>query len=100
MKIITSAKKLKVTAVLDAAPFASLGEILDSAPPRTNITVHINGHAYSADLATKSVRKAVKTLNEHGVEQVTLLIQGNLTAGNRIEEAGLSSTVKVTQEIT
>jgi hypothetical protein len=100
MKLITNAKKLKVTAVIDAAPFAALGEILDSAPTRTELVTKIGEHTYTADLATKSVRKAVKTLNEHGVEQVTLLIQGNLTAGNRIEEAGLSSTVKVTQEIT
>jgi hypothetical protein len=40
------------------------------------------------------VRKAVKTLTESGADNVVLLIQGTLTAGNRIEEAGLVANVK------
>lgn len=93
MKIVTAAKKLKVTAALDAAPFAAL-RIADTAPPRTELVVKIDGRMISVDLATKSVRKAVKTLTESGADNVVLLVQGVLTADNRIDEAGLVANVK------
>jgi hypothetical protein len=94
MKIATTARKLKVTAVIDAAPFVELRNIPDTAPSRTELIITVDGRPISADLATKSVRKAVKTLTESGADNVVLLIQGTLTAGNRIEEAGLVANVK------
>jgi hypothetical protein len=53
------------------------------------------GRTLHADLATKSVRKAVKTLLEHGEQNVALIIQGSLAADNRVEEAGITAQVKV-----
>jgi len=94
MKIATSARKLKVTAVIEAAPFARL-HIPDTAPARTELVIKIDARLFSVDLATKSVRKAVKTLTESGADNVILLVQGVLTAGDRIEEAGLVANVKV-----
>jgi hypothetical protein len=94
MRITTSAKKLKVTAVLDAAPFRN---IPDSAPPRIELAIAVDGRTVTADIATKSVRKASKTLAEHGADGVVLLIQGVLTARDRVEEAGLVAQVKVAQ---
>jgi hypothetical protein len=73
MRINTSAKKLKVTAVIDAAPFAAL-HILDSAPPRTEIMVRIGEQTFWTDVTTKSLRKAVKALAEAGAGNVALII--------------------------
>jgi hypothetical protein len=51
-----------------------------------------------ADLATKSVRKAVKSLQEHGPENVTLVLQGVLSANDHVEEAGLVAQAKTQPE--
>jgi hypothetical protein len=97
LKLTTTARKLKITAVVDAAPFVQLGVPPDNAPPRTNLVVAVGGRTVSADIATRSVRKVVKTLLEHGEQGVTLIIQGVLTADNRVEEAGLVAQVKAPQ---
>lgn len=93
MRIVTSAKKLKVTAVVDAAPFAALVTISDNAPSRTALFIAIEGMNITADISTKSLRRAVKTLNEHSADNVMLIIQGTLT-GNSITECGLVANIK------
>jgi hypothetical protein len=95
MVVNTSAKKLKVTAVIDAAPFAALRVIPDNAPSRVELAINIGGRSFTAGIATKSVRKAVKTLSENGADNVVLIIQGALNAdGKTIDDAGLAATVK------
>jgi hypothetical protein len=64
-------------------------------PARTEIAVAVGGRTVIADLATKSVRKAVKTLTENGADKVILIIQGALASNNRIEEAGITAQVKI-----
>jgi len=98
LKLTTTAKKLKVTLMLDAAPFVALGAVPDNAPSRTDITITVGGRIVAADLATKSVRKAVKTLIEHGPDNVVLILQGVLASDNRVEEAGITAQVKVPAE--
>lgn len=95
LKLATGARKLKITAVLDAAPFMKFGVPPDNAPPRTNLVVTVSDRMLHADVATKSVRKAVKTLLEHREQNITLMIQGSLVADNRVEEAGITAQVKV-----
>src|SRR5258706_2366777 len=85
MKIATSARKLKVTAVIEATPFARL-HIPDTAPARTELLIKIAARLVSVDLATKSVRKAVKTLTESDADNVILLLQGVLTSGDAVAE--------------
>jgi hypothetical protein len=97
-KLTTTARKLKITMMIDAAPFAALRAIPDSAPSRTELTLAVAGRTVTADLATKSVRKAVKTLTENGVDNVVLITQGVLSSDNRLEEAGLTAQVKVPAE--
>jgi hypothetical protein len=97
LTLTTTARNLKVTLVIDAAPFAQIGVPPDDSPPRTILTVAVGGRTITADLATKSVRKAVKTLLEHGEQSVTLILQGALTADNRVEEAGVVAQVKAAQ---
>ena len=43
---------------------------------------------------TRSVRKVVKALADHGTDNVILILQGILTSNNRIEEAGIAAQVK------
>ena|SRR5258705_8913995 len=98
LKLTTTARKLKVTLMIDAAPFVALRAIPDSAPSRTDVTVTVGGRTISADLATRSVRKEVKTLIEHGTDNVVLILQGVLASNDRIEEAGITAQVKVPTE--
>lgn len=94
LKISTTCRKLKVTLVLDAAPFVALRVISDNAPSRTEVTVAVGGRNVTADIATKSVRKVVKLMSEHLAGDIVLIIQGVLTAKDRIDEAGLVAQVK------
>jgi hypothetical protein len=91
-KLTTTARKLKVSLVIDAAPFAAL-RIPDDVP-RVEVTVTVGGRTVSADLATKSVKKAVKALADHGVDGVVLVLQGALSADNRIDDAGIVAQIK------
>jgi hypothetical protein len=97
-KLTTTARKLKVALVIDAAPFATL-RIGDNAPARTEVTVTVGGRTVSADLATKSVRKVIKTLTDHGTDNVVLILQGALSASDRIEDAGITAQVKAPQPV-
>jgi hypothetical protein len=90
----TNAKKLKVTLVLESAPFVQMGVPPDNAPTRTIISVNVGGRTVTADIATKAVRKTVKQLLEHGAQNVTLLLQGELNAKDEVESAGLAAQVK------
>ncbi|SRR5258706_9895532 len=94
LKIATTARKLKITTVIDAVPFAALRAIPDNAPARVDITIAVAGRTVTA---TKSVRKAVKTLTENGADNVVLILQGALGPNDRIEEAGITAQVKATE---
>jgi hypothetical protein len=94
LTLTTTARKLKVTLVIDAAPLVQMGVPPDNAPPRTTLVVDVGGRTITADLATKSVRKAVKTLQEHGAENVALILQGELNAQDQVESAGVVAQVK------
>jgi succinyl-CoA synthetase beta subunit len=98
LKLATAARKLKVTMVLDAAPIAALRTVPDNAPSRTDITVNVGGRTVTADLATKSIRRAVKTLTDHGANNVVVILQGTLESNDRIEEAGMAAQVKAPAE--
>jgi hypothetical protein len=98
LKLTTTARKLKVIIMIDAAPFAALRAVPDNAPSRTDITITVGGRTVSADLATRSVRKVVKALADHGADNVVLILQGVLASNDRIEEAGITAQVKVPAE--
>jgi hypothetical protein len=56
--------------------------------------VNVGGRSVTADIATKAVRKAVKALQEHGAQSVTLLLTGELNAKDQVESAGLAAQAK------
>jgi hypothetical protein len=93
-KIAATARKLKVTSVLDPAPFVDMPMPPDNAPGRSELAVTVDGRTYRADVATRSIRRVVAALEEHGPDGVALLLQGALGAGNEILEAGLAAQPK------
>jgi len=48
IKLTSTARKLKVTIMIDAAPFAALRAVPDNAPLRTDITITVGGRTVSA----------------------------------------------------
>lgn len=95
-EIRAAARKLKVTTVLDPAPFAAL-KIAELVGARTQLVIDVGGRKLHADLNTKSLRKACVTLAEHG-QDVALVLQGVLV-GDRLDEAGLEAPVKVKEAV-
>ena len=89
-----TAKSLKVVVPLDPAEVSSL-----RAPPtaRVMLDIQVAGGApkVKAEVATKSLKKAQATIREHGADGCAAFIQGKLTAGGVVVEAGLVAQVKV-----
>jgi hypothetical protein len=57
--------------------------------------ITVEGRRLRASLSTKSVRKVINTVKEHGVEHVTVLIQERLMRDDEIAEAGLIAQPKI-----
>jgi predicted O-methyltransferase YrrM len=53
--------------------------------------VTVAGRVVTADLNAKSVRKAISTIRENGVENVACALQGKLLADNSVSEAGVTA---------
>jgi hypothetical protein len=51
--------------------------------------------AGAAEIAAKSLRKAQTTIGEAGADNIVVVLQGHLVAGDRVAEAGLSAQPKV-----
>jgi hypothetical protein len=85
--IVTARGPLKVVAVIDPA------ELLDvpvpDGTPRVELTIRLPDGVVTADLAAKSVRRAIAAVHENGPEAVAAIVQGRLS-GYQIMEAGLS----------
>jgi hypothetical protein len=82
-----TARSLKVTVVLDAATLLAVP--VRDGQPRTVLNVRLPDRTVSADLNTKSVRKAIAAITEFGPDGCSAIIQGRLNAGDIIVEAGL-----------
>jgi hypothetical protein len=80
-------RSIKVSAVLPPDALAKLH--LPDGQPRFLLTIETGNARYTADLSSKSVRKAKAAILEHGPEAVACVVQGKLD-GNRITEAGLT----------
>jgi hypothetical protein len=88
---ILNARALKVTISLDSAEVAQL--VAPDRTPRVTLTVRLPDRSLIADLAAKSVRRALATITEHGSTGVTVIVQGKLV-GDTITEAGLMAQPK------
>ncbi len=88
-----NARSLKCTLVLDPDELVALG---DPVTPRVVLTIAVPDYGpVSADIAAKSLRRAQNAIVEHGSDGVAVIIQGKLTSGGKISEAGLVAQPKV-----
>jgi hypothetical protein len=94
-KLTVTARALKVTAILDTATVAALP--VSDGQSRSQLAVAVDGKLYSADIATKSLRKCKSTIAAQGSVNVVVIIQGKLK-NNEITECGLVAQVKQTKE--
>jgi hypothetical protein len=92
MPTVTARGPLKVVAVIDPA------ELLDvpvpDGKPRVAPTIRLSHGTVFADLAAKSVRRAIALVREHGPDAVAAIIQGRLV-GSEITEARVMVQPKV-----
>jgi hypothetical protein len=71
-------------------PTAALQHVADSTPLWTVLTVELAGLTLRANIATRSLRRAVAAIRDHGVDGLTLTLQGDLTGSGVLEEARLA----------
>jgi hypothetical protein len=90
-----SAKRLKITVVLDAAELNALAAPVGAS--RLDLKVNLPDRSLVASIATKSLRKAQATIAEHGAGNIALVLQGHLV-GNVVAEAGLVAQVKTPKQ--
>lgn len=90
-----TARALKCTLVLDAKELDALPRPADSVQRIVFQIAVTGGRNMTADISAKSIRKCKKVISENGVENVALLLQGKLTDGSVVHEAGLVAQVKV-----
>lgn len=89
-----TARSVKVVVPLDPHELARLTAAEGQA--RTVLRIAIPGSPpISADIATKSLRKAVATVREAGPDNAICFIQGKLVGTQRVIEAGLVAQAKM-----
>jgi hypothetical protein len=90
-RLTLSARALKVTVPLDAAEVAVLPD--PGGQARSQLAIACDGKIYTADIATKSLRKAKAVIAANGAANVFVLVQGKLR-NSEIIECGLVAQVK------
>jgi hypothetical protein len=90
-RLTVTARALKVTVPLDAAEIAALP--VPGGQERCQLAIACEGKVYTADIATKSLRKAKSTISANGAANVFAMVQGKLR-NNEIIECGLVAQVK------
>jgi hypothetical protein len=90
-KLTVTARALKVTIPLDAMEVRTLPD--PGGQARCQLAIACDGKIYTADIASKSLRKAKSTIAASGVENTFAMIQGKLK-GNEIVDCGLVAQVK------
>jgi hypothetical protein len=90
-KLTLNARALKITVPLDAMEVRTLPD--PGGQARCQLAITCEGKIYTADIATKALRKAKSTIAANGVENVFAMIQGKLR-GNEIIDCGLVAQVK------
>lgn len=87
-----SAKRLKVTLALDATELLAIAA--PEGKPRITLRIRLPDRTVTAEIASKSLRKAQTAIREAGADSIALVLQGRLVARDVIAEAGLSAQPK------
>ena len=95
-RLTLSARALKVTIPLDAMEVRTLPD--PGGQARCLLAITCDGKVYTADIATKSLRKARATIAANGAENVFAMVQGKLK-GNEIVDCGLVAQVKTPKPV-
>lgn len=86
------ARALKTTVVLDPS---AVGKVtVPNGVPQVAIQVMVGGRIVKANLNAKSLRRAVTRINEIGVEDCAVILQGRLEAGDLLVDAGIAAQPK------
>jgi hypothetical protein len=96
-RLTLAARALKITVPLDAMEVRTLPD--PGGQARCQLAITCDGKVYTADIATKALRKAKSIISANGAEKVFVLIQGKLK-GNEITECGLVAQVKTPKPVT
>jgi hypothetical protein len=67
--------------------------------PRTTLCIKVAGRNVAADIASKSLRKAITTIAENGADQCVAIVQGKLERADTLSEAGLVVQLKTPKTI-
>ena len=90
-QLMLTARALKITVPLDVVEVAALPT--PDGYSRSRLAITSDGKVYTAEVATKALRKAKATIAASGAENVFAMVQGKLK-GNEIAECGLVAQVK------
>ncbi len=86
-------RALKCTVLLDPAELEGLA--LVDGTPRVQLSIRTaDGRTVTAEVVAKAVRKAKAVIAEHGTAGVAALLQGKLSQGDVLAEAGLVAQPK------
>ena len=91
-----TARALKITVPLDAAEVRALPD--PGGQARSQLAIACEGKVYTADIATKALRKAKGVIGANGAENVFVMVQGKLK-GNEIIDCGLVAQVKTPKPV-
>ena len=92
MKALLNGRAIKISIVLDSSEVAALAP--PDGQPRATLRVNVGGRVVSADIAAKSLRKAIALIRETGADGCVALLQGKLDQTDAIIEAGIIAQVK------
>ena len=95
-RLTLSARALKITVPLDAMEVRTLPD--PGGQARCQLAIACEGKVYTAEIATKSLRKAKSTIAASGAANVFVLVQGKLK-NNEIVECGLVAQVKTPKPV-
>ncbi|HKD26901.1 MAG TPA: hypothetical protein VKC66_13490 [Xanthobacteraceae bacterium] len=72
--------------MLNAAELAAIPA--PEGKPRVTLRIRLPGRTLTADIAAKSLRKAHTAIRDAGADNIVIVLQGHLIAGDVIAEAG------------
>jgi hypothetical protein len=87
-----TAGRLKVTLTLNATELLAI--TAPEGKPRIPLRIRLPDRTIAAEIAAKSLRKAQTAIRETGADNIALVVQGHLVAGDRVAEAGLAAQPK------
>ena len=87
-----TAARLRVGTILNATELLAI--VAPEGKPRITLRIRLPDRTITAEIASKSLRKAQTAIREAGADSIAPVLEGRLVAGDVIAEAGLSAQPK------